>query len=223
MDLRGETLGVAGGCLDADHIWCQVMTQGRSEQLRPALFLDRDGVIVEEVGYLHRVEDVKLIGGAAETIAAANRRGLPVVVVSNQAGIARGYYGWNEFRQVQAALLDQLALRGASIDAVFACPYHPAGVGRYARASHPARKPEPGMLLRAAEMLRLDLERSWIIGDKSMDLMAGQAAGLCGGLLVLTGHGGSHRDAAAKLRSPEFQVLIGDSIRDAATLIDLLG
>ena len=91
--------------LDADDIWCQVLAEKRGDGSRPALFLDRDGVIVEEVLYLHRVEEVALLPGAAEAIAAANQRGWLVVVVTNQAGIAHGYYGWKEFQAVQEALL----------------------------------------------------------------------------------------------------------------------
>ena len=92
------------GFLDAEGLWrlaCGDLSWARG---RAALFLDRDGVVVEEVDYLHRVEDLALIPGAAELIAEANRRGIPVVIASNQAGIARGYFGWHEFQQVQAEL-----------------------------------------------------------------------------------------------------------------------
>ncbi len=205
---------------DWDDVWYRVFT-ARGKENRPALFLDRDGVIVEEVRYLHRVEDVALISGAAETIAAANRREIAVVIVSNQAGIARGYYGWKEFEEVQQVILSELGRLGARVDAVLACPHHPAGVGRYGHPSHPARKPQPGMLLRAAELLGIALRRSWIVGDKTSDLEAGLAAGLCGGLLVLTGHGQEHREAATALGNSEFEVLIAASIRDAVRLIPL--
>jgi D-glycero-D-manno-heptose 1,7-bisphosphate phosphatase len=207
--------------LDSDHIWSQVIGTPAWQQPRPALFLDRDGVIVEEVDYLHRLSDVVLIPGAAETIAAAKRLGVPVVIVTNQAGIGRGYYGWMDFMSVQEAILAELSRSGAAVDGVFACPYHPHGVAPYAHPDHPARKPQPGMLLRAAEMMGIDLRRSWIVGDKSSDLMAGRAAGLRGGLLVLTGYGSAHREATAALQSTEFEVRIGPSIRTALALTGL--
>jgi D-glycero-D-manno-heptose 1,7-bisphosphate phosphatase len=196
--------------LDADDIWCQVFAERRGDGRRPALFLDRDGVIVEEVLYLHRVEDVAILPGAAEAIAAANQRGWLVVVVTNQAGIAHGYYGWKEFEAVQEAILTDLERLGARIDAVLACPHHPA---------HPARKPQPGMLLRAAEALSIDLAQSWIVGDKASDLLAGRAAGLKGGILVMTGHGPAHQDAATALRTPEFEVHVASAIGEAVSLL----
>jgi D-glycero-D-manno-heptose 1,7-bisphosphate phosphatase len=204
---------MSGEFLDDTGLWCQLLREDLRVGERPALFLDRDGVIVEEVSYLHRSQDVVPIRGAAAAIAAANRGGIPVVVVTNQAGIARGYYGWPEFEEVQETILSKLHANGAVVDAVFACPFHP---------SHPARKPEPGMLFRAAEMLRLDLCRSWIAGDKSSDLLAGKAAGLRGGVLVLTGYGASHRESAEGLQAPDFDVLIADSIRDLPQLVPIL-
>jgi D-glycero-D-manno-heptose 1,7-bisphosphate phosphatase len=209
------------GFFDSEGVWCQVLAAPWGQHRRPALFLDRDGVLVEEVLYLHRVEDVALIPGAAETIAAANRREVAVVIVTNQAGIARGYYGWREFEAVQHALLSGLRRSGAKVDAVLACPHHPRGVAPYEHPAHPARKPQPGMLLRAAELLGIELEPSWIVGDKASDLLAGRAAGLRGGLLVMTGHGPEHCEAARVIRTPQFEVLLADSIQDAARLIDL--
>lgn len=207
--------------LDEGHVWCQTFAPSRGE-LRPALFLDRDGVLVEPVPYLHRAEDVVLIPGAAETIAEANRRGVLVVVVTNQAGVGRGYYGWREFQDVQSALLEGLHGLGAHLDGVFACPHHADALGIYAHPDHPARKPRPGMLFKAAEMLAIDLQRSWMAGDTSNDLEAGRAAGLCGGALVLKALGSRHREAAEALRRPGFEVLIAPSLREAATKVPLL-
>jgi D-glycero-D-manno-heptose 1,7-bisphosphate phosphatase len=180
---------------------------------KPALFLDRDGVIVEEKHYLSRAEDVFLLPGAGETIALANRKGIPVVVVSNQSGIGRGYYGWDAFGAVEDATERELAKFGAMIDAVFACPFYP---------DHPARKPAPGMLLAAAQLLNMDLGRSWIVGDHSSDMEAGLNAGLRGGLHVLTGHGVREREAAIRHRRGEFEVRVGDSIADARAIIETL-
>ena len=180
---------------------------------RPALFLDRDGVIVEDPGYLSRAADLVLLPGAARIIALANRRGIPVVEVTNQAGIGRGYYGWNEFVEVEEALARELAAAGAALDGVFACPYHQA---------HPARKPQPEMLLAAERLLKLDLGRSWIVGDKLDDLQAGYRAGLRGGLHVLTGQGAAHRRDVAEWPPQKYNLRLGDSIADAEALLTAL-
>jgi D-glycero-D-manno-heptose 1,7-bisphosphate phosphatase len=204
---------------DDDGIWRRILTEPAIEASRPALFLDRDGVLVEEVNYLSRVEDVVMIPRASETIATANRHGVPVVIVTNQAGIAHGYYGWPEFEQVQEFIMKRLAEGGASIDAIYACAYHPSGIRPYAHPDHPARKPRPGMLLAAARELAIDLTRSWIVGDKVSDLEAGRTAGLTGGVHVLTGHGRNHRHGALALETPEFTLLPGNSIADASQII----
>jgi D-glycero-D-manno-heptose 1,7-bisphosphate phosphatase len=153
-----------------------------------------------------------LIPGAAEWIARANARGIPVVEVTNQSGIGRGYFGWSEFMEVEAALARELALGGAVVDGVFACPYHRDGISPFAHPAHPCRKPGPGMLLAAARLMRLDLGRSWIVGDKHDDLVAGQRAGLAGGVHVLTGRGAKHRPIVAAWHPPGFEVRLADSI-----------
>jgi D-glycero-D-manno-heptose 1,7-bisphosphate phosphatase len=199
-------------------IWISMPPQAGTVS-RPALFLDRDGVIVEDPGYLACPSGLKLIPGAAGLIALANRRGIPVVEVTNQAGIGRGHYGWREFTKVEAVLTDALAREAAAIDAVFACPYHRDGVPPWAHPDHPARKPRPGMLLAAGRLLNLDLKRSWIVGDRLADLLAGHAAGLRGGLHVLTGIGASERPSVAKWSPENFDLRLGNSIADAEALI----
>jgi len=189
---------------------------------RPALLLDRDGVIIEDPGYLSRAADMVLIPEAAEVIASANRKGIPVIEITNQAGIGRGYFGWQEFVETEDALAHQLAQAGATVDAVFACPYHREGIGRWMHPAHPARKPRPGMLLAAGKLLDLDLKRSWIVGDKMGDLQAGYDAGLQGGLHVLTGHGHEHRPSVLEWRPGKFELCLGQSIREAIPLLELL-
>jgi D-glycero-D-manno-heptose 1,7-bisphosphate phosphatase len=184
-----------------------------------ALFLDRDGVIVEDPGYLCRVSDLKLIPGAATLIASANRHNIPVIEVTNQAGIGRGYYGWKEFCEIEEALAKALGREGASLDAVLACPYHRNGISPWAHPDHPARKPRPGMLLAAARFLPIDLKRSWMMGDKLADLQAAYQAGLTGGIHVLTGEGVKNREAVLAWAPRNFEIRRADSIRDAATLI----
>jgi D-glycero-D-manno-heptose 1,7-bisphosphate phosphatase len=202
-------------------IWIRTAGDAPAEA-RPALFLDRDGVILEDPGYLCRVADMVLIPGAADIVALANHRGVPVLEVTNQAGIGRGYYGWNEFLEIEDALAHELARAGAVIDGVFACPYHPDGVSPWIHPAHPAQKPRPGMLLAAERLLNLDLTRSWIVGDKTGDLLAGYNARLHGGLHVLTGHGREHRKLAKEWNPQDFELRLGDSICDAAGVVELL-
>lgn len=210
--------------IGADGIWAQVLDRAAAPgpATRAALFLDRDGVLVEEVGFLHRPADVRLVPGAAGVIAAANRAGVPVVVPTNQSGIGRGLYGWAEFAATQARILAELARAGAAVDMVLACPFHAEAEPPYRHPDHPCRKPRPGMLLRAAERLRLDLARSWIVGDRVADLEAGRAAGLAGGLHVLTGHGQGERERVIGLGSEGFKVRLGDTIAAALDQVPLL-
>lgn len=186
-------------------LWAETRTHRRGG---PALFLDRDGVIVAEVNYLRRIEDVQLTEGAASLIAAANQRGIAVVMVTNQAGVGRGIYGWADFSAVQDEIYSFLALEGARIDAVFACGYHEKGQPPLDAPDHPWRKPNPGMIRTAAEALSLDLARSWIVGDRASDLAAGSSAGLAGGALVETGYGSEReeREAAQALGRGPFAV-----------------
>jgi D-glycero-D-manno-heptose 1,7-bisphosphate phosphatase len=206
-----------------DGIWCQEAQPERAASLRgrPALFLDRDGVLVAEVGYLHRPEDARLIPGAAALIAAANRAGLPAVLVTNQAGIGRGYYGWAEFQATQEKISMALADGGATLDMVLACPFHEQGQPPYRDPAHPCRKPRPGMILRAAERLGLDLAGSWIVGDRALDLAAGRAAGLAGGAHVLTGHGAAERDAALAVATGRFRVVGAESATEVPARLPL--
>lgn len=192
--------------LRADGCWAELLRPVAAGPLRPALFLDRDGVVVAERHHLRRPEDVALLPGAAGLIVAANRAGWPVVLITNQSGIARGLFDWAAFTAVQNALTGQLAARGATLDMVLACPFHP---------SHPWRKPAPGMLLEAARHLPLDLARSWIVGDKADDLAAGRAAGLRQGAHVMTGHGPAERRAATRLAGSGFAVHLWSSLLEA--------
>lgn len=163
-------------------LWCELGKPGRVA--RPALLLDRDGIIVVDTDYLGSAADLRMIEGVAAAIARCNALRVPVVVVTNQSGIARGRYDWNGFCAVQAAMTAELAAAGAHLDGVLACAYHGEGLGALRVDAHPWRKPNPGMILAAANGMNLDLSRSWIVGDKTSDLAAGVAAGLAGGTLV---------------------------------------
>ncbi|KAA3447748.1 HAD family hydrolase [Mesorhizobium sp. SARCC-RB16n] len=150
----------------------------------PALFLDRDGTVNVDTDYPSDPAEIELRPQMLPVIAAANRAGIPVVVVTNQSGIARGYFGWDVFAKVNARVLELLDGQGVFVDMVLACAYHEAGVGPLAVADHPMRKPNPGMLTEGGRRLDLDLQRSLIVGDKLADMQAGQRAGLSQGWLV---------------------------------------
>jgi D-glycero-D-manno-heptose 1,7-bisphosphate phosphatase len=174
--------------IDGVGLWAQQRT-GADFKNRPAVFLDGDGVIAEEVHFLNRPQDVRLTFGIGEAIAALNRLAIAVVVITNQSGIARGRFGWTAFAAVQEEIADQLARAGGGIDATFACAYHRDGTGALAVADHPWRKPKPGMLWEAKRLLGLDPRKSLVVGDRMSDLEAGCAAGLANGAIVRTGYG----------------------------------
>lgn len=145
---------------------------------QPALFLDRDGVINIDYGYVCKPENFDFVEGVFELVANANACGYLVVVVTNQAGIGRGYYTEADFYTLTDWMRAQFSLRGARIDAVYFCPDHPEhGLGSYRRESV-FRKPGPGMFLKAAADLSIDLPRSVLVGDKDSDIKAGAAAGV---------------------------------------------
>lgn len=149
-----------------------------SFESRRALFLDRDGVINVDIGYLHRREDCIFIPGIFELVRRARAAGYDVFVVTNQAGIARGYYSEETFAEFTEWLLLQFVAEGASVTDVYYCPHHPtAGVGKYHTACE-CRKPAPGMLLRAAREHIIDLSRSVMVGDSEADMVAAKAAGI---------------------------------------------
>lgn len=158
------------------------------EKAWQAVFVDRDGTINEEVGYLDRLEKLRLIPGASEAIRMINEAGMKAVVVTNQSGVARGFYDEAFVGRTHTLLREMLWREGARLDGIYFCPHHPtAGLGKYLRVCD-CRKPAPGMLLRAAEELGIDLSRSWLIGDTLNDIEAGAKAGVRS-VLVRTGLG----------------------------------
>lgn len=144
---------------------------------RQALFLDRDGVINYNHGYVHKIEDFEWIPGIFETVRTANAFGCSVIVITNQAGIARGYYTEREFRSLTEWMVNQFAMEEAYISDVCFCPYHPDGLSPY-NVDSPYRKPNPGMLFDAAIKHNVELGQSVLIGDQETDIAAGRAAGL---------------------------------------------
>ncbi|QEM68110.1 D-glycero-beta-D-manno-heptose 1,7-bisphosphate 7-phosphatase [Geobacter sp. FeAm09] len=154
---------------------------------RRAVFVDRDGTINVEKDYLYRIEDFEFIPGAPEAIRLLNEAGFLVVVVTNQSGVARGYYTEEDVESLHRHIDAELAKTGARVDAWRYCPHHPAGRGSYSLPCR-CRKPLPGMLLDAARRHTIDLAASVMIGDKLADVEAGIAAG-CRTILVRSGYG----------------------------------
>ncbi len=146
--------------------------------LTPALFLDRDGVINVDHGYVHRIADFEFMPGIFDLVRCARGLQMRVVVVTNQAGIGRGLYSEADFAALTRWMCERFADAGASIDRVYHCPTHPTqALGAY-RVDSPMRKPHPGMLLAARHDLQLDLPASALLGDKLTDVQAGLAAGV---------------------------------------------
>jgi len=160
----------------------------RAHPAAAGLFLDRDGTLIELEPYLCDPQRVRLIPGAAGALRRAREAGYRLVVASNQSGVARGLYGDEAVRAVEARVRELLETEGVTVDGFYHCPHHPEHTGRCQ-----CRKPAPGMLLLAARELGLDLDRSFMVGDTPADLQAGAAAG-CRSLLVRTGYGGRERE-----------------------------
>ena len=155
---------------------------------RPAVFIDRDGTLTEEVGYVNHPRRLRLLPRSAEAIRRLNASGVAAVVVTNQAGIARGYFSDDVLRATNDALVAQLKDAGARLDGIYVCPHHPTEGEPPYRAACDCRKPAPGLLKRAAADLGLDLAASTMVGDKASDLVPARTVG-ARAVLVLTGYG----------------------------------
>jgi D-glycero-D-manno-heptose 1,7-bisphosphate phosphatase len=160
------------------------MKKGRHK----AVFLDRDGTICEEVGYLDSVEKMRLIPRAAEAVRRINARGFKTIVVTNQSGVARGYFTEERLQTLHEELVKQLKEEGAHLDGIYYCPHHPEGETYPYRTICDCRKPATGLLLKAAEKLDVNLQTSFMIGDHYSDVECAHRAG-ARGILLLTGHG----------------------------------
>jgi histidinol-phosphate phosphatase family protein len=151
--------------------------EARSSCPRAGILLDRDGTIIVDDGYVGSIDRVQFIDGSPEAIARFNRADIPVAVVTNQAGVARGLYGIDDVAQVHRHIAERLAEQGAHIDLFLYCPYHPEGVVEaFARTSED-RKPGPGMAKAAQAALNLDLAVSWVVGDRPEDIGLAEAVG----------------------------------------------
>jgi D-glycero-D-manno-heptose 1,7-bisphosphate phosphatase len=176
----------------------------------PAVFLDRDGTINEEMGYINHLSRFVLLPGVPEAIRRLNEAGVKVVVVTNQSGAARGYFPFELVEEVHLQLRDLLAAGGARVDAIYSCLHHPT-------AGCPCRKPHPGLVLEAARDLDLDLTRSFMVGDRYKDIETAANAGVKG-ILVLTGYGRGENEYFARTAQAQ-PVHVAPDLLDAVTWI----
>lgn len=167
--------------------------------MNKAVFLDRDGVITKEPPYYtHKIDQLELIPKSAEAIRLLNESGFKVIVVSNQAGVARGYYQEKDIKIYNNEMKRQLEVKDAYIDAIYYCPHHPdAAIEKY-KINCNCRKPKPGMLRQAEKDLNINLKHSFLVGDKMSDIEAGYRAG-CKAILVLTGQGNNESKKISKM------------------------
>lgn len=182
---------------------------------QPAVFLDRDGTIIKEVDYLDSLEKVELLPGVPEALSALRAGGFKLFVVTNQSGVARGYFTETFVQKTHEFISHILGKQGCEIDGFYFCPHHPTEGKESYRQKCNCRKPEPGMVLRAASEHDLDLRRSWIIGDKKSDIMSAKSVGIKA-VLVLTGYG---RETEAELVKAGIKVPVCEDIQAAAKVI----
>jgi D,D-heptose 1,7-bisphosphate phosphatase len=200
---------------DAPGLRAAARTTSTGKGKRPAVFLDRDGTLIEQVHYLADPELVRLLPGAGETLRRLRDAGFATVLVTNQSAIARGILTEARLHLIHDEMNRQLAAEGTAIDAIYFCPEAPAGDDRTV-VEHGDRKPGPGMLLRAAGEMDLDLDASWMVGDMISDVLAGINAGCRGSILVRTGKGLSRGEEALGLES---QYRVADDLLAAVDLI----
>lgn len=153
----------------------------------PAIFLDRDGTLNVDHGYVHEIDNFQFIDGTIEALQELKKMGFALVVVTNQSGIARGMFTEDQFMTLTEWMDWSLADRDVDLDGIYFCPHHPEGSVEAYRQQCDCRKPQPGMLLSAQEELDIDMASSYIVGDKVEDMLAGQAAGVGTKVLVRTG------------------------------------
>ena len=163
--------------------------------IEKACFLDRDGVLIKEVNYLSSPNQVQIFPESVKALKILQKYQYRVIVVTNQAGVARGYFKESSVSKVHKEIDRQLLRYGLKIDAYYYCPHHPDGTVREYSINCNCRKPMPGMILKAAQDFRLDLSKSFLLGDKMSDLLAAENAGCVGGL-VETGYGKEYKEKA---------------------------
>ena len=203
LSLRAVTM--AQHLLDGIGLWADIRCE-MPAAAGPVLFVDRDGVLIDDCGYVGSAAQTQLCPDAPAAIAAARAIGYRVAIVTNQSGIARGLYDWDGFAAVQDVIDAALARAGTAVDAVLACAYHGEGRPPYAVADHFWRKPNPGMILEGLHRLNGIAARSVMVGDRTDDMAAARAAGLGRAVLVGREAGAGSTGADAVVRS------LGDAV-----------
>lgn len=187
------------------------------KDFKGAVFLDRDGTISEEVGYISNLDQFQLMPKSAEAVKLMNERGLKVIVVTNQAGVAKGYFPEEMVSRVHKKMEKILSDQGAFLDGIYYCPHHPEGIVETYRKKCECRKPASGLLRQASEEHGIDISSSYMVGDKMADVECAHQIGVKG-VLVLTGYGKDElkKIEGAKIRRPEY---VADDIFDAVKWI----
>jgi len=207
------------GQITPEGIWVGKNVRMPRAAFGPGLFLDRDGTIIEDGGYLRCPVDVKIQPGAVELLLWAKERELPAVVITNQSGIGRGYFDWKTFELVEEAVEEKFAAFGVFFALVVACPFHAETMSVSKEKCAHWRKPGPGMLLAASERLNISRSASWIIGDKSSDSEAGLAAGLRGAIWLRPEGRLSAPESSVQRRTAAFEELTCSNLLEARQLL----
>ncbi len=179
-----------GGGMTKDYNWIRLLRKDRllSKSTAPALFLDRDGVVNVENGYILSYKDIIINDGIAKIINYFNKKSYPVIIITNQAAIGRGILSWADYWQIEDEVIQSLAAQGAFIDLIVACTHHNEAPAPFNDGNNGFRKPNSGMLTFAADLLKLDLQVSTLIGDMQRDIMAAYNAGLRQAYFINSGH-----------------------------------
>ena len=199
--------------INKQNIWVEKLSK-KSFINSPCLFLDRDGVLIDWRNYRMEIENAKLVSGCDKIIKNCNKKKIPVILITNQGGIGLGLHTWDDFEKIQKIINNKLLKKGAQIDGVIACPHHPLAKGKYKHKNHPCRKPNGGMFLIAKKLFRIDLKKSWMVGDKINDLIAANSKNLKRGFLVLTGYGKEEKQKMNLLPKNFFAVKILSSLKN---------
>lgn len=186
-------------------------------ELRPAIFLDRDGTVTDEVGYINHISRAKIYPFAAEAVRMLKSTGLPVIIVTNQSGVGRGYFTEEIVNQVHRMVQDTMRAAGTNIDAFYHCPHHPIAVTEKYRQECRCRKPGTGMPEEAAREFGIDLSRSWVVGDTYRDMKMGFAIG-ARTILLMTGYGRGEYEYR-RGGWPRMPDLLAENLLEAAKLI----
>jgi len=178
-----------------------------------AIFLDRDDTLIEDLGYINHPDQVKLLDGVAKALIELKAMGYKLIVVSNQSGVARGIVSEQALSKIHDRLKQLLAEKGANLDRIYYCPYHPDGIVAKYRKESDWRKPNPGMLLAAADEMDIDHSQSWMIGNSGRDIEAGLQAGC---KTILTNHASHHRQHEPGEPNPDYRAV---NIKEAVNII----